>query len=158
MSTIIGKFVPVGGPDGRKEFHVTTMKERGDGWVGLKEDETKSYHVYNSYWKFEPAWNGEGLPPVGTECEVYDSESGWEVVFIKYVGNKTVVLDLLDGDEYSFELSTCDFRPVRTEAERKRDQAIDALTKTSPSATTRMINAIYNAIAAGKIPGVELTK
>lgn len=104
-------------------------------------------------------WNGEGLPPVGCECELYDSESGWEIVFVKYVGNKTVVVDLLDGDEYSFELSTCEFRPLRTEAERKRDDAEKALSETFAQLYDQDISLakhVYDAIAAGKIPGITL--
>jgi len=101
-------------------------------------------------------WNGEGLPPVGCECELYDSESGWEVVFVKYVGNKTVVVDLLDGDEYSFELSTCEFRPLRTEAERKREEAIAALKQLNPQLVGELAGYLYDEIAAGKIPHITL--
>lgn len=165
MSTIIGKFVPVGEPDGRKEFHVTTMKKRGDGWVGLKEDETKSYHVYNSYWKFEPIWNGEGLPPVGVECVLtphntrwgFSGSSPYRGVVVAYSGEDFWFKDSSNVNTVS-RTDKVDFRPIRTEAERKREEAIDALIKADPSATTCMINAIYNAISAGKIPGVELKK
>lgn len=102
-------------------------------------------------------WNGKGLPPVGCECELYDSESGWDVVFVKYVGNKTVVVDLLDGDEYSFELSTCEFRPLRTEAERKRDQSVQALSEFfGHAAGLYNLRGLYDAIAAGKIPHITL--
>ena len=128
---------------------VTQVRDMFKGIPGVEID----------FVKLPVSWNGEVLPPVGCECELYDSESGWEVVFVKYVGNKTVVVDLLDGDEYSFELSTCEFRPLRTEAERKRDDAEKALSDTFAQLYDQDISLakhVYDAIAAGKIPGVKL--
>lgn len=130
---------------------VTQVRDMFKGIPGVEIEVIKS-----------PArWNGEGLPPVGCECELFDSESGWEVVFVKFVGNKTVVVDLLDGDEYSFELSTCEFRPRRTEAERKREMICDAIYGALIKAEREYnrsdeAEAIYDAIAAAKIPGVKL--
>ena len=107
-------------------------------------------------------WNGEGLPPVGCECELFDSESGWETVVIKFIGNKTAVVDTEDGEEYSFELSTCDFRPIRSEDEQNREEAITRLQVESqsehwqaPISASQAIN-IYDAIAAGKIPHIQI--
>lgn len=112
----------------------------------------------------EQLWDGEGLPHVGCECELFDSDSGWEVVVIKFVGNKTVVVDMLDGDEYSFELSTCQFRPIRTEAERRRDessaQMLDIFMNSElfkgKECNEEAMRAVYDAIAAGKIPGIKV--
>lgn len=112
----------------------------------------------------QPVWNGEGLPPVGCECELFDSESGWETVVIKFIGNKTAVVDTEDGEEYSFELSTCDFRPIRSEADKKRDECIVKLTDaicgeipdTGMATAAIFAERVYDAIAGGKIPGVKL--
>lgn len=54
------------------------------------------------------------------------------------------------------------FSPLRTEAERKRDAAIEEMIKIATIHTTKSLsldlalNSVYNAIAAGKIPGVKL--
>ncbi|WP_312359129.1 hypothetical protein [Mixta calida] len=125
---------------------VTQVRDMFKGIPGVEVD----------FVKLPVSWNGEGLPPVGCECELFDSESGWEVVFVKFVGNKTVVVDLLDGDKYFFELSTCEFRPLRTEAERKREEAIAALKQLKPQLVGELAGYLYDEIAAGKIPHITL--
>lgn len=39
-----------------------------------------------------PAWNGEGLPPVGCECEYLDNNGKWYPVIIKYASDQVVVI------------------------------------------------------------------
>lgn len=108
-----------------------------------------------------PAWNGEGLPPVGCECELYDCEQ-WNPVKIKFVGDKYVVTDRTDlGYEVVYCLSEKPdrFRPIRTEAERKRESIIHALdyilTQTFDQDASLPVE-LYKAIAAGNIPGLKL--
>lgn len=158
---MIGKFIPIGGDDSlsdRKEFNVKTMKAHGaNGYVGLREN-GEDYHVYTKYWKFEPAWNGEGLPPVGCECE-REVPRGWSRCRINYVSSSLIVYQMLDsGNEYASTLSAFKFRTIRNEAERKREVEVDELI----DAITLSLADIYasqrfmDAIAAGKIPGVRL--
>ncbi|AXH43451.1 hypothetical protein MZUP3_320 [Erwinia phage vB_EhrS_49] len=74
-------------------------------------------------------WDGNGLPPVGCECELYDCEQ-WNPVRVKFVGDKYVVTDRIDlGYEVVYCLAEKPdrFRPIRTEAERKREDRIKAL-------------------------------
>ncbi len=102
-------------------------------------------------------WNGEGLPPVGCECELYDCEE-WSPVKIKYIGEKYVVTDRKDlGYEVVYCLAEKPdrFRPIRTEAERKRDEACKAMTDRIDM-DSYLAGIIYDDIAAGKIPGVRL--
>ena len=71
-------------------------------------------------------WNGEGLPPVGTVCEVYNQDltnAEWEACTIKYVGPFVVVYD---SESCSDRCGNhCEgavlFRPICT----KRDKWID---------------------------------
>lgn len=116
-----------------------------------------------------PEWNGEGLPPVGTICQakVPRSITGWEWRKVKVVESgipgaekEVLVYDL----ETTLPAWTDEFRPLRTEAERKRDIAAQALCN-SCGGTGKvdedlgfgvMWFDIYDAIAAGKIPGVKL--
>lgn len=106
----------------------------------------------------------DGLPPVGCECEWQDKNTKqWQPVTVVYASEWVTVVreinkekgdDLVEvaienyGDE-----SRSKFRPLRTEAERKRDYVISALTNYTLRGDACDI---YNAIAAGKIPGVKL--
>lgn len=108
-------------------------------------------------------WNGVGLPPVGCECELYDCEQ-WNPVRIKYVGEKYVVTDRTDlGYEVVYCLAEKPerFRPLRTEAERKIDEAAVALTFALTSLprdqhVTEWAYAIVEKIEAGAIPHITL--
>lgn len=112
-------------------------------------------------------WNGEGLPPVGCECELYDCEQ-WNPVRIKYVGEKYVVTDRTDlGYEVVYCLAEKPerFRPIRTQAERHREEVGRALFDAinwnqcdEPVSDSRMedYRKAYDAIASGKIPHITL--
>lgn len=94
-----------------------------------------------------PVWNGEGLPPVGCECEC-QFRGGWQKCTILFSG-KQIVVAMVDDDEYPFESKGSLFRPTRSEAERKRDaiiSIIDKAYKECPHGDT-VPHAIYEAIA-----------
>lgn len=100
----------------------------------------------------QPVWDGEGLPPVG--CKVERSLCGdrWSKCEIIFISNETVVVKFKRG-EVAYRVNEVKFRPIRSEADKKRDAAIDAL-----SYYTADCDAIdiYDAIAAGKVPGVQI--
>ena len=114
-----------------------------------------------------PVWNGEGLPPVGCECQYRkhkkSEQSEWFTGVVRYASEFTVVIQPVCyhgetvGHPVNFE-----FRPIRSEAERKRDGAIEEMIKIATMYTTKSLgldlvfNSIYNSIAAGEIPGVKL--
>lgn len=109
------------------------------------------------------AWDGQGLPPVGCECELYDCEK-WIEVRIKYTGDNVVVVHEFGSvtSERVFHLAKKpeNFRPIRTEAERKREQAVEAISQVIEyrhgCSHKSLAGWICSAIAAGKIPGVKL--
>lgn len=114
-------------------------------------------------------WSGEGLPPVGCECEfmkhTLNAIPNWRRGIIKYVSEYTVVIvEALSPGEFVAHPRTCDFRPVRTEAERKREKVVQALCNAGggngrvdeDSGYGSCWFDIYDAIAEGKIPGVKL--
>lgn len=115
----------------------------------------------------QPVWNGEGLPPVGTECE-YSLNAGrtWFKCKIDYIlGTQGLIMlaDVYEGGqfvsfaEYDGKLK---FRPILSEAERKRDAFCnDVRPYLTKSVEFVGYNAgeLYDAIAAGKIAGVRLT-
>lgn len=114
-----------------------------------------------------PEWNGEGLPPVGVECEYsFNSGATWFKCKIDYIlGTQGLVMlaDVFEGGqwvsfhEYDGKLK---FRPLRTEAEKAREAAETAMRTCLAGAgagiTPLAAKGIYDAIAAGKIPGVRL--
>lgn len=106
------------------------------------------------------AWNGEGLPPVGCECECQFLDA-WHVCKVLFVGAE-VTVGVIDGSERAFSVNRTKFRPLQSEAERKRDAAVEAidywLPEYIPNTPNEFYHAkkIYDAIAAGKIPGVKL--
>lgn len=107
-----------------------------------------------------PVWNGEGLPPVGCFCEITDPDGmlvygqGESGEVIAHVENTAVI-------RMSYGLGCFEagfLRPLRSEAERKRDAAIEIMTQImcSPSQASATAKKIYDAIAAGKIHGMKL--
>lgn len=103
----------------------------------------------------QPAWNGEGLPPVGCECEVKRAID-WMRCKILFISEAHVVL--LGEEECCWQTQACRFRPIRTEGERKRDEAIkelDNVYRAIPHSDA-VAYGLYDAIAAGKIPHITL--
>lgn len=112
-------------------------------------------------------WSGEGLPPVGCECE-YTMQTitgdDWNQCTVDYVGSSFVVYRDCCGVELSCSIGCIKFRPIRSEADRKRDEAVQALCDAGggngkvdeKSGYGSCWFDIYDAIAAGKIPGVKL--
>lgn len=149
-------------------------------WCGEKAMPLASNHKESivTYWQYKaalaasqkPAWNGEGVPPVGCECEYLDNNGKWHPVIIKYASDQVVVisgvtkiLGVEQGTEMAKDIITDkpQFRPLRTEAERKRDAFINAVLddmRTIPCDLSLRdeVAVIYDAIEAGKIPGVKL--
>ena len=126
----------------------------------------------------KPAWDGEGLPPIGAKIEFFinpklgyrnawnpDAGTEMEVVAHKTTtdGNDVAVCY---WDEGGAGRSCCfvpkSLKPLRTEAEKKRDAAVEAIDWYMPECIPDTPNEfyhakkIYDAIAAGKIPGVKL--
>lgn len=108
-----------------------------------------------------PVWNGEGLPPVGCECE-YSLNGGktwWKCKIDYIVGTQGVVMlcDTFEGVQYVQFLSygnALKFRPIRSEADRKRDEAVKTIMLTGWCQAAA--EEIYDLVAAGKVPGVKL--
>lgn len=142
---------------------------RVDNDVVLSCDSTESIVTRNQYESAlaasqKPAWNGEGLPSVGMHCEIVDPDGvlmygqGESGEVISHVENTAVI-------RMSYGLGCFEarfLRPLRSEADKKRDAAVEAidywLPECIPDTPNEFYHAkkIYDAIAAGKIPGVKL--
>lgn len=112
----------------------------------------------------QEAWNGEGLPTVGTECEWQDKNTKqWQSVTVVYASEWVIVIrdHGLDAVELGIDIFGDEerkkFRPIRTEAECQREAVIDTLAnlchRGDPGDDAQ---SIYDAIAAHKITGVTL--
>lgn len=125
----------------------------------------------------KPAWNGGGLPPVGAKIEFFiNPKLGYSNAWIPDAGTEMEVVahkTTTDGndvavcywDDGGAGRSCCfipeSLKPLRTEAERKRDAFINAVLddmRVTPCDLSLRdeVAVIYDAIAAGKIPGVKL--
>lgn len=100
-------------------------------------------------------WNGEGLPPVGCECEFISNDTSWgSVIIIGFDGDKIVIKP--SGEAY-YGITPSErqvFRPIRSEAERKREEAVKTIMLTGWCQSAA--EEIYDLIAAGKVPGIKL--
>ncbi|EIH4118698.1 hypothetical protein CHO22_003605 [Escherichia coli] len=173
-----------GWPDGA--IYICTEKDGtprivGSGWhdnkslSSFKVNDDKSIIDFDQYESALAAsqkqtWNGEGLPPVGCECEYLDNNGKWYPVTIKYASNQLVVISGITkilGVEQGTEIAKDiiidkpQFRPLRTESERRHEavlESICAVLEMADQDYKRRDEAklIYEAIAAGKIPGVKL--
>lgn len=101
-----------------------------------------------------PVWDGEGLPPVGCECEC-QFRGEWQKCTILFSGKRIVVV-MVDDDEYPFESKGSLFRPIRSEAEQKRNMVIAQMMNFSAVLSETTAGLIYDAIADGNIRGIKL--
>lgn len=107
-----------------------------------------------------PVWNGEGLPPVGCECEMQDGSGYW--ISVDIIANKD---GFTFGWSYDYRMvyfsdKENEFRPSRSEADKKRDEAVAVMlsvfSSNAATGTKAALKAIYDAIAVGKVRGVKL--
>lgn len=106
----------------------------------------------------ESSWDGAGLPPVGCECEI-KRVADWMPVTIKFISRHNTVFTTFGGTEDCYQTCSLQFRPIRSEADKKSDAVIEFITGAIDSHGVDPLNSarfIYDAIATGKIPGVRL--
>lgn len=121
-----------------------------------------------------PVWSGEGLPPVGLDVEYKFPKANYRNDFslgkVLAYGNQQVFMEHWSSkNEFIQPLDNIEFRPIRSEADKKREEAIMSIAKAGGAAPFKygekfndgsLIGAawyeLYDAIAAGEIPGVKL--
>lgn len=103
-----------------------------------------------------PVWNGEGVtPPAGCICERSWAGDEWQRCKILFTSNQLVVVKLKESDrEDAYNIGDVIFRPIRSEAERKRDEAVKTIMLTGWCQAAA--EEIYDLVAAGKVPGMKL--
>jgi len=124
-----------GSPDmkGSIEFAVLRGESYHDHWGGEFDMDDSSWIVLDE--RANP-WNGEGLPPVGTVCELRCKTGGWGEAEIKYQGRAICVWLWIrrDGNtdqvEWAENPERMEFRPILTPeqiAAEERETAINEL-------------------------------
>lgn len=105
-------------------------------------------------------WSGDGLPQVGCECECHVDEGVIHCVVVGYdFDGKAVVMRNVTARKYfSIQANSGRIKPLRSEEDKKRYAAIESLFAVLDAGVSTSQDAIdvYDAIAAGKIPGVKL--
>lgn len=110
------------------------------------------------------SWNGAGLPPVCIDIEYRHkgadnwSYTGWLTGRVVWFGNAEFCVVNSYGKAKVANIGEWDFRPLRTEADKKRDEACRVISHIIDEDRNFQFDAkkIYDAIASGKIPGVKL--
>lgn len=132
-----------------------------EDWDGNRVERDQYEAALASSQKVE--WDGVGLPPVGCECEArYREVDGAEWFFFRCVAVDCGVAFGWSGrDAATLGKGSYEFRPLRSEADKKRDAFIAAVLddmRTIPCDLELRdeVAVIYDAIASGKIPGVKL--
>lgn len=117
-----------------------------------------------------PEWSGDGLPPSGIDIEYRLTKVNYRNDFsrgrvIAYGISNVFMEHWSSKNEFIQPLDKIEFRPLRTQAEKLRDEAGLALyhainwnAEGELVSQSRMedYKKAYDAIAAGKIPGVKL--
>jgi hypothetical protein len=101
-----------------------------------------------------PVWNGEGLPPVGCDCEVsVDGGLSWCTYRAINEKNGARLIEIGNFTE-EFQNNNWIFRPICSEADKKRDEAVKTIMLTGWCQAAA--EEIYDLVAAGKVPGMKL--
>ena len=106
-----------------------------------------------------PVWNGEGLPPVGMEIEYSFAKVNYRTDFsrgkVLAYGMQNVFMEhWASKNEFIQPLDKIEFRPIRSEADKKRDEAVKTIMLTGWCQAAA--EEIYDLVAAGKVPGMKL--
>lgn len=159
------------------------LSRPGTGWIGgkwdgswinffsnhLADDSSTSIITREQYESALAAskkgWNGAFPIPAGTEVEVHfegDDSRVWTQFRVEYMRGEIVVLyDYRIDSVDAYNNKTLNFRPIHSEADKKRDEVIASI-KTmlmyNYGDDPRLNDAIilYEAIAAGKIPHIRI--
>lgn len=113
------------------EFNGSTVRRGDVEWIPSSSTQKDCYSVGRGSWVYHeapPKWNGEGLPPVGTVCEIRHEKFGWtrcEIVAHKHMscGGKSHAIAWIDGDHVDQSQGTR-FRPIRTAEQIAEDERL----------------------------------
>ncbi|WP_044594423.1 hypothetical protein [Cronobacter sakazakii] len=144
-------------------------REKGDG-VRIERVTREQYEAALAAAQ-QPVWDGKGLPPVGAEVEVrYRHATNAEWVFFRCVAvDCEAAFGWTEKVPAGLSVSDYDFRPILSEADRKRAAVVTALAKAGGDVHfeygRKTIDGelsspgwykLYDKIAAGEIAGIRI--
>lgn len=93
-----------------------------------------------------PQWDGEGLPPVGCECEMQDALGCWQfvTVFAHHAGFAHGWDNVLPERSY-FSNNSAEFRPIRSERDKAIQQMRKVVTNYNKTDVIHAIEQLYDA-------------
>lgn len=136
--------------------------ELADDWM---DAEVTCEKYFDALRALKPVWDGEELPPVGVECEFKRATGEWVQVEITAIARNGLCFVEPGKTGENYVSFSREFRPMRSEADKKRDATCDAMHKSwrEVAGNTRedgslidIYSCIYDAIAAGKIPHIRI--
>lgn len=158
------------------DFEASTIDATRHRYEGQKMDGTL-YSVDPEVWALELypttgkedsslVWDGEGLPPVGCECEYETKFDGWQPVRIELIKSEGIAFTWLANSQAYNGLDCVGvqksghFRPIRSEADKKKCDTIEKMLAIffgvppvdEPNENDRFaMSELYDAIKSGKI-------
>lgn len=110
----------------------------------------------------KPEWDGEGLPPVGTEAEVsVDGGRTWCLYRATSEHNGMRLVEIGNFTE-EFQSNNWMFRPMRSEADKKRENLAKALHIAAGAAPVEVVGIgplyleLADKILAGEVAGIRI--
>lgn len=147
--------------DGDEAPESFNLPQCDDGWSRLKSARDYSTAVTREQYEAVLAdskteWDGEGYPPAGCKFEYKASSGKWFTATMKYSGESFAIVDM--GGYESWLTLDAPMRPIRSEEDKKRYAAIEALFEVLDAGVSTSQDSIdiYDAIAAGKIPHIRI--
>ncbi|HDW0017118.1 TPA: hypothetical protein RKX89_000185 [Enterobacter ludwigii] len=138
------------------------LTQCSDGWSRLKSAKDYSNAVTREQYEAalaasKPEWDGRGLPPVGTEAEVsVDGGRTWCSYHATSEHNGMRLVEIGNFTE-EFQSNNWLFRPIRSEADKKRGEIIEALKDGLGHAHGLYdLMQIYHLLNNGKIPHIRI--
>lgn len=106
----------------------------------------------------KPEWDGDGLPPVGCECEGKQlAQINWNKFKVVAIENGHIFGFWNDNVSTGLDSRLWEFRPLRSETDKKRDEIIEALKEGLGHAHGLFdIMQIYHLLNNGKIPHIRI--
>ena len=107
-------------------------------------------------------WDGEGLPPIGMDIEYKFTNVSYRSYFsrgkVLAYGIQNVFMEHWSSkNEFIQPLDKIEFRPIRSEADKKRDEVIEALKEGLGHAHGLFdLMQIYHLLKDGKIPHIRI--
>ncbi|WP_432367084.1 hypothetical protein ACRG00_15970 [Cronobacter sakazakii] len=140
------------------DFAAACVKPREKGNGARIERVTREQYEAALAAAQQPVWDGEGLPPVGCECEAkYRDAANAEWFIFRCVGvDCGIAFGWAGKDAATLDKGTFEFRPIRSEADKRRDEAVAALKELKPQLVGEIAGYLYDEIAAGKIPHIRI--